>query len=143
MFIVAFAAFFACRKQCLVPRRSETGIREQLRQACIEQPQSIDKIRSLVKEIPGAVKTTNVRGLLPLQVACQYEAPLDVIKFLVEQWPDAVKETNQNGFLPLHIACSNKAPLEVIQFLVEQWPDAVKEASLALRQENGGCFVVV
>jgi ankyrin repeat protein len=84
-----------------------------------------------------------VRGLLPLQVACQYEAPLDVIKFLVEQWPDAVKETNQNGFLPLHIACSNKAPLEVIQFLVEQWPDAVKEASLALRQENGGCFVVV
>jgi hypothetical protein len=80
-------------------------IGQELRQACYEQPQSIDKIRSLVKECPEAIKTTTVSGLLPLHFACANKAPLELIQFLVEQWPEAVKKTtNVDGKTPLGYA---------------------------------------
>jgi ankyrin repeat protein len=98
---------------------------QQLRQACREQPQSIDKIRSLVKDCPEAVKVKDGGESLPLHYACRYGAPLEVIQYLVDQWPEALKIADEYGWLPLHVACAYKAPVAVIQFLVEQCPEAL------------------
>jgi hypothetical protein len=101
-------------------------LKTKLREACSEQPQSIDKIRYLVKDCPVALRSKDVNGSIPLHYACKNTAPLEVVQLLVEQWPEAVKKTTVNGSLPLHYACSNRASLQVIEYLVEQWPEAIK-----------------
>jgi hypothetical protein len=112
-------------------KQKQGRLGRELREACREQPQSIDKIRSLVNECPEAVKTTDKYGYLPLHWACIYMAPLEVIQYLVKQWPEAVKTKLVSGSLPLHLACRFKAPLEEVQFLVEQWPEAVKTTDVS------------
>jgi ankyrin repeat protein len=110
---------------CVVSLCGSTCGTEELQNACSEQPQRLDTIRSLVRRCPEVVKTKDVDGWLPLHFTCSNNARLEVVQYLVEQWPEAVKKTTVNGSLPIHLLCSNNAPLEVIQYLVEQWPEAV------------------
>jgi ankyrin repeat protein len=132
----------------------------QCRQSADELPSSssssLEEIKNLVQDFPGAVKARNKEGVCPLDVACLYGARLEVIQFLAEQYPAAVKirggynrshsncnvgrlrmpwsnrmtSTFVHRRLPLHWACRGNASLEVIRYVLELEPDAIAAPGL-------------
>jgi ankyrin repeat protein len=104
----------------------ESTIGTQLHDLCCDQPQSIDRIRSLVTACPEAIKAAGSDGWLPLHFACANTAPLQVVGYMVDSWPEAIKMADYDGCLPLHVACANAALLQVVEYLVDNWPKAVK-----------------
>jgi len=117
----------------------QKAIEDELEEACRSRPQSLDKIRRLLKEHPDAVK---IKEALPLHLACCYNAPLEVIQFLVEQWPESVKVKDRNGMFPIHkvfhvpfLATKGSwstysrrildTKVAMVRYLVNQWPESV------------------
>jgi hypothetical protein len=115
---IAHVRRFLCRflfsTELVLVFQRKHRIGKKLREACSEQPQSIDKIRSLVKDCPDAIKASTESGWLPLHIACSHKAPLEVIQYLVEQWPESVKKADNSGETALDIG--DQAP-EVIAWL--------------------------
>jgi len=70
---------------------------------------------------PSSLSRTDLRGNLPLHLACAFlrkGSLLQAVEFLVEQYPEGLMETNKHGDSALHVACDHEAPLSVIAHLV-------------------------
>jgi ankyrin repeat protein len=134
--VALFAAFLIREIVFLLKMRKKHDARREaaeigkLLQVCRDRPQSIDKIRSVVKARPETLKATNTQGSLPLHVACGHQASLEVVQYLAEQWPEGLTTKNVTGDIPLHFACSLEAPLAVVEYLVEKSPDSVEGANV-------------
>ena len=69
----------------------------------------------------GTLRVRDVRGGLPVHVACRAGAPIEVIQLLVERGgADTLWERDGSGALPVHTACCRAGTLiQVIQCLIE------------------------
>ena len=58
---------------------------KELFEACYEQPQSLERIQSIIGRVPDAIKSKDDDGRHPLYYACARKAELKVIQALVQQ----------------------------------------------------------
>lgn len=82
---------------------------------------------------PGALRTKDHHGNLPLHVALASSVALDDVRPLVETCVDSLLERNADGLLPVQVAIAlDIPPMETTRYLLEQGP-----AALQARDSNG------
>mmetsp|Transcript_26098 Transcript_26098/g.55065 ORF Transcript_26098/g.55065 Transcript_26098/m.55065 type:complete len:262 (+) Transcript_26098:184-969(+) len=98
----------------------------------------VDRLRPLLNAYPDAIRHTDERGMLPLQIALLHGADLDVTKLMTEAFPPslgyplllrptAVTEDLLPlvGLSPFHMACCCNCSLDVIFQLLASCPGSI------------------
>lgn len=89
-------------------------------------------ITSMIKAYPAACSMKQ-RGVVPLHLACTYQAPIGAVQAHIAQYADGCKvPADGTGNLPLHLACLKGSSEEVIMLLVSTYPEACKVGTPSL-----------
>ena len=94
-------------------------------------------IKLLIKGNTDAVNVPDGRGLLPLDIACQFST-LGVVKYLAKLSPDRLNACDVNKNYPLHHACRG-GNCEVISYLLET---PMSSASVSEKNVDGGMLPI-
>ena len=71
---------------------------------------------------PTLIKTAEIHGRTPLNMACSNERiTLHIVKLLYNLWPEAIRSNELTGWLPIHEICHNRKldqiiSLDILQF---------------------------
>jgi ankyrin repeat protein len=92
-----------------------------------DPPSSMDVVRLLIAEGPGALQDCDASGRVLLHYLASLEPrkALDGIdRDVVDKWPEALQVRDSAGLLPLHVAASATRPsLDLVYRLARQRPD--------------------
>ena len=84
----------------------------------------IHSISLLKKDCYGESLTSHI---IPLHLACLYNAPWEVIESLIIAFPEGVKDKDTLfQRLPLHVACEQNASYQIIRTLITYYPQGCK-----------------
>ena len=82
---------------------------------------------------PTLIKTAEIHGRTPLNMACSNERiTLHIVKLLYNLWPGAIRSNELNGWLPIHEICHNRKldqiiSLDILRFMIDIDPMLPRE----------------
>lgn len=85
-------------------------------------------VRTLLVAYPEASQQPDLRGSLPLHLACRSGAPVSVIQQLISIYPQGASHPDTAQRLPLHWACHLNLSSECISILLDAYPAAARSA---------------
>lgn len=93
--------------------------------ACVQPPKRI--IQDILEMFPDAVRIIDrCFTLLPLQIACKFDASVDVVKILLQAYPKGIEIKDKNGMIALHHACCYGSSSAVVKTFLREYPEGAK-----------------
>ena len=93
----------------------------------VDEGTTIEMMRFLIENNPGAVQHTNNTGSLPIHTASWGGSP-GFCRVLIEAYPGSERICNVDGLMPLHIACAYNS-LATVKYLYRLHSSAITHAT--------------